>query len=158
MEDGLAEVLGVDGDDPVVGLVLFVEARLEVEGVEVAVIRGDAGGAHELGGGRIGLPSVQQVGVHVAAIDLTGEEQLSGNGGSIRVVGLLDALDVDVLGIPVVLVLHIDALLLSGQGLEDIGAVEVHVLVIDAEILAPGLQHGSGSGPVAAKAHRGEES
>ena len=122
MEDGLAEVLVVHGDLPVLRLVLLIEVRIEVEGVEVGVEAALTHRADQIRGFRIGQPIGGQRGIDGSGVDLAAAVQLGGNRAGFLVIGLLDALDEHIVRIPVGFVLGEHALLLRGELGKDVRA------------------------------------
>ncbi|SCJ38734.1 Uncharacterised protein [uncultured Clostridium sp.] len=122
---GLAEVFVVDGETPVLRLVLGVKGGIEVEAVEIGVVHLGAVLAHQVGGVGVQEPGVQDVGADVGLIDLPGLDHLGAHGVVLGVIGLHDLVDVHLVLVPVGRVFGVDVGLLGGEVGEDIGpAVE----------------------------------
>ena len=136
--DGVAEVLVVDGRGPVLGRVLLVIGGVEVEAVEVGphAVRAGAGEVLRI----VRLPVVHDVHGDVGSIDLVAQDHLRAKGRGLGVIGALDAVDVDLVRIPVVLVLDVEVVTLGLILGQDVGAAVVELVVGGAKVLAQLVQ------------------
>jgi len=125
----LAEVLVVDDDLPVLRLVLGVEIRIEVEEHPVGIEAALADRADQISGLLAGEPLGSDRAGDGRAVHLALAEELRRQGAGFLVVGLLDGRDEHVLGVPVGLVLGVDALLLGLEDGQGVRAVVEDVLV-----------------------------
>ena len=157
VRDALTEVLVVDRDRPVFGFIFRIELGLEVEAHEVGIVSHNTGGGDHLALFGIGQPICNDVGSDAGSINFAAEEELGLERRSFGVAGLLDALDVDVLGIPVVLVLGVDALLVGSELGKDVRAVEPHGVVVKSEIRAKLFEQSGRSGPIGTELENGQE-
>ena len=157
VEHGLTEVFVVDGDGPVLGFVLGSELGFEVETEEVGIVAYNAGAGNHLTLFGIAQPIGNDVGTDVSTVNLAAEEEFGCECGSFGVAGLLDALDVNMLGIPVVHVLGVDALFLGLELGKDVSAVEPHGVVVKAVVFAKLSKEGGGGGPIGTELQSGQE-
>ena len=128
-----------------------------LESEEVGVVADDAAGADHVALLGVTQPVGYDIGTDVGGVDFASEEHFGSQRGSFLVVGLFDALDIDVLGIPVVLVLNVDSLLLGLSGLQDVCAVEPHGFVIQSVIGAKLLEEFGRCGPIGTELQNGGE-
>ena len=157
VEYGLTEVFVVDGDYPILGLVLGIELGLEVEAEEVGIVGCNTGGGNHLALFGIAHPVGNDVGTDARTVNLAAEEHFGFERGSFGVANLLDTLNVDMLGIPVVHVLGVDALFLGLELGKDVSAVEPHGVVIKAVGIAKLCKQRSGSRPIGTELQSGQE-
>ena len=143
MEEGLAEVLVLRGEEVVLrvillGVVVAAVRALDVvvEGVPVGVVEGGAARAQHLGQLRIVQPGLRLGRGQGGGHDLAALEELGAERGGLGVERLVDLLDVDILDIPVGRVALHDA---AGAGLpvgQNEGAAVEDGVVAGAEVLA----------------------
>ena len=143
MEEGLAEVLVLRGEEVVLRVVFrrIVVAAVRaldvvVEGIPVGVVEGGAARAQHLGQLRIVKPGLRLGGGQGGGHDFAALEELGAERGGLGVEGLADLLDVDILDIPVGRVALEDA---AGAGLpvrQDEGAAVEDGVVAGTEVLA----------------------
>ena len=151
----MTEVGVVHSDQPVGGIILLVILGIEVEAVEVAVIRDRAVAGDDLG--IVGLPVVDDVIAQGSGVHFAAQSHDGGQGGRLRVVEALDAVDVHVVGVPVVHVLDVHMGHLGLVLLQDERAVVVHLVSRSAELSAQLLQLRAVGGHEAAIGQAGEE-
>ena len=153
--DGVAEVGVVHGDQPVFGAVFRVVLGVEVEAVEIAVVGDSTVTHHDVGVG--GQPLVHHVVAQFGAVHLAALGHNGCQGAGFGVVDAVNAVQVHVVGVPVVDVLHIHMLHLGLELGEDERAAVVHLVAGGGELRAQLLQLRAVGGHEAAVGHAGDE-
>ena len=133
MENGLAEILVIDGQRPVVRLIGFVELRFKVERIKIGVTGIHPARADHILGVVRSQPCIQNIGGEVRKIRFIALEHLRRDGVHLFVIGLLDGVDEHIVLIPVIGVLRHDAASLRLKRGEDICAVIEQLGVVCSE-------------------------
>ena len=157
VDDGLAEILIVHGDGPVLRLILGVKIGVEVEKIPVGIGGVRPGGMDMVGGLGVGQHGAQKVGRHVGGVDVAALVHGGLDGGGLGVIGLADLLDKDLLRLPVLGVLGHHPLLLGLEIGEDVGAAVEQIVVAGAEFVPLLGKEALIGGHIGAEGHHGHK-